>query len=66
MRCIACGRTLLLPPAAVVGGYAYGPTCARIAGLVAPKQLRQSGEVVRDDRTGDLFAQIACKPDAAQ
>ena len=31
----------------------------------ASTTTRKPGEVVRDDRTGDLFAQIACKPDAA-
>ena len=65
MRCARCGR-VTLKPGATVGAHVFGPTCARIAGLVEPKQSRQSGEVVRDDRTLDLFAQIACKPDAAQ
>ena len=66
MRCIACRRVLLLPPAVVVGGYAYGPKCAQRAGLVRIKQRNHASEAMRDDRTGDLFAQIACKPDVTQ
>ena len=66
MRCVACGRALLLPPAVVVGGYAYGPKCAQRAGLVRIKQRNHASEAMRDDRTLDLFAQIACKPDVTQ
>ena len=67
MRCIACGRTLLLPPAAVVGGYAYGPKCAQRAGLL--ELARKKSGVLRlarpstgprrpNPETLDLFAEV--------
>ena len=55
MRCIACGRVLLLPPAVVVGGYAYGPKCAQRAGLVRIKERNHASEAMRDDKTQDMF-----------
>lgn len=67
MRCIACGRTLLLPPAVLVGGYAYGPKCALRAGLL--ELARKKAGVLRlarpctgprraDPETLDLFAEV--------
>ena len=53
MRCIACGRALLLPPAVLVGGYAYGPKCALRAGLMPHKERAHASEALRDNKTRD-------------
>lgn len=53
MRCIACGRALLLPPAVLVGGYAYGPKCALRAGLMPRKERAHASEALRDNKTRD-------------
>ena len=53
MRCIACGRALLLPPAVLVGGYAYGPKCALRAGLLPRKERAHASEALRDNKTRD-------------
>ena len=58
MRCIACGRVLLLPPAVLVGGYAYGPKCALRAGLVRPKDRNHASEAVRDTQTRDWVQEV--------
>ena len=54
MRCVRCHRALLSKPAALVGQYAYGPRCARLAGLAAPGRKR-AAPVVRDPLTLELF-----------
>ena len=59
MRCVACRRTLLLPPAVVVGGYAYGPKCAQRAGLVRPKDRNHASEAMRDNKTRDWVQEVA-------
>ena len=59
MRCIACRRVLLLPPAVVVAGYAYGPRCAKRAGLVQPKERRHASEAMRDSKTRDWVQEVA-------
>ena len=59
MRCVACRRTLLLPPAVVVGGYAYGPKCALRAGLVQSKERNHASEAVRDAKTRDWVQEVA-------
>ena len=53
MRCIACRRVLLLPPAVLVGGYAYGPKCALRAGLLPRKERAHASEALRDNKTRD-------------
>lgn len=58
MRCIACGRVLLLPPAVVVGGYAYGPKCALRAGLLPRKERAHASEALRDNKTRDLVQEV--------
>ena len=58
MRCVACGRALLLPPAVVVGGYAYGPKCAQRAGLVRIKQRNNASEALRDNKTRDWVQEV--------
>ena len=58
MRCIACGRALLLPPAVLVGGYAYGPNCAQRAGLVRIKQRNHASEAMRDNKTRDWVQEV--------
>lgn len=64
MICAHCRRPLKRP-AAMVGKLAFGPTCARNLGLLAPPLVRKSvfdvrpRRVERDDRTLDLFAE-AC------
>lgn len=58
MRCIACGRVLLLPPAVVVAGYAYGPKCAQRAGLVRIKQRNHASEALRDNKTRDWVQEV--------
>lgn len=46
MRCISCGRPLSATPAATVqtrqGVSAWGPVCARRAGLIAPKRRERA------------------------
>ena len=59
MRCVACGRTLLLPPAALVGGYAYGPKCALRAGLLPRKERAHASEALRDNKTRDWVQEVA-------
>ena len=58
MRCIACRSVLLLPPAVVVAGYAYGPRCAKRAGLVRPKERNHASEAVRDTQTRDWVQEV--------
>lgn len=58
MRCIACGRVLLLPPAVVVGGYAYGPKCAMRAGLLRRKERAHASEALRDNKTRDWVQEV--------
>jgi len=58
MRCVACRRTLLLPPAVVVGGYAYGTKCAQRAGLVRPKERHHASEAMRDNKTRDWVQEV--------
>ena len=58
MRCIACRRVLLLPPAVVVAGYAYGPKCAQRAGLVRIKQRNHASEAMRDNKTRDWVQEV--------
>ena len=58
MRCIACRRVLLLPPAVVVGGYAYGPKCAMRAGLMPRKERNHASEAVRDTQTRDWVQEV--------
>ena len=58
MRCIACGRVLLLPPAVVVGGYAYGPKCAQRAGLVRIKERNHASNAMRDNKTRDWVQEV--------
>lgn len=44
MKCAMCGRPLTLPTASVptrAGPMAYGPVCAKRAGLVRPAERRQ-------------------------
>lgn len=53
LRCVRCHKPLTRP-AAQAGSYAWGPKCARMAGLV--KRRHKAAEPVqRDDRTRDLF-----------
>ena len=59
MRCIACRRVLLLPPAVLVGGYAYGPKCAMRAGLMPRKERAHASEAVRDTQTRDWVQEVA-------
>lgn len=58
MRCIACRRTLLLPPAVLVGGYAYGPKCAMRAGLMPRKERAHASEALRDNKTRDWVQEV--------
>ena len=58
MRCIACRRVLLLPPAVVVAGYAYGPKCAQRAGLLERKERPHASEAVRDTKTRDWVREV--------
>ena len=59
MRCIACRRVLLLPPAVLVGGYAYGPKCAMRAGLMPRKERAHASEALRDNKTRDWVQEVA-------
>ena len=58
MRCIACRRVLLLPPAVVVAGYAYGPKCAQRAGLVRIKERNHASNAMRDNKTRDWVQEV--------
>jgi hypothetical protein len=62
--CAYCNRKT--EPAVIICGQAVGPKCARRAGLMPTKtrargftRIAQKAEVV-DDRTMDLFEEIAC------
>ena len=59
MRCMACRRVLLLPPAVVVAGYAYGPKCAQRAGLLPRKDRAHASEALRDNKTRDWVQEVA-------
>ena len=59
MRCVACRRALLLPPAVVVAGYAYGPKCAQRAGLLPRKERRHASEAMRDSKTRDWVQEVS-------
>ena len=59
MRCMACRRVLLLPPAVVVAGYAYGPKCAQRAGLLPRKERAHASEALRDNKTRDWLQEVA-------
>ena len=59
MRCIACRRVLLLPPAVVVAGYAYGPKCAQRAGFLPRKERAHASEALRDNKTRDWVQEVA-------
>lgn len=68
MRCAACNRPMLRP-ALVLGGVLLGPVCARkvldaasqLDGAARARRERRQADtdVVRDDRTPDLFAEVA-------
>lgn len=53
MRCVICGRAIKTEPALMVGLAAFGPKCARRAGLIKPKGRKSAADVVRDERTRD-------------
>lgn len=68
LTCAKCGKLTI--PAATVGGLAYGPVCARRAGLLQPNsravlvmhdkaQTAGACAVVRDDKTLDMFGVAA-------
>ena len=57
MRCVICGRVLLNKPAQVIGRAAFGPKCAKLAGLVQPKT--RAADVVRDALTRDWVQEVA-------
>lgn len=47
----------------MIGRLAFGPTCARRLGLLAPPSVRQAVcdvryRVARDERTPDLFEEV--------
>lgn len=55
MHCARCNRPLT-KPAVVVGRYAYGPRCAKLAGLVEVKRRKRAvQERERDPLTVDMF-----------
>lgn len=67
MKCAACHRPMLRP-ALVLAGVLLGPVCARrvreaasqLDGAARERRERRAlSEAVRDDRTADLFAEVA-------
>lgn len=48
LRCIRCHKPLTRP-AAQAGAYAWGPKCARLAGLVERRKRRAVQRVVRGE-----------------
>ena len=55
MICVRCNKELN-KPFLMVGQYAYGPKCAKIAGLAdSKKQKSKTEKAKRDLRTLDLF-----------
>jgi hypothetical protein len=55
MVCVRCNKELN-KPFLMVGQYAYGPKCAKIAGLANTlKKKSKTEKVTRDLRTLDLF-----------
>lgn len=60
-RCASCGRPIF-NPAVLIGRAAFGPVCAKKAGLIEVKQRRLKLETdapVRDALTADLFEGVA-------
>jgi ribosome-binding protein aMBF1 (putative translation factor) len=58
MNCAICGRRLF-KAAIQIGRMAVGPKCARRAGLIQTKPKKQErADVVRDELTADLFAEV--------
>ena len=57
MRCVICGRSLLQKPALMVGQAAFGPKCARRAGLLQARAKK--ADVVRDVVTRDWVQEVA-------
>ena len=57
MRCVSCGRPLSALPAATVqtkqGASAWGPVCARRAGLIAAKPRQRSLKVIHQAQEVD-------------
>lgn len=55
MRCARCSRPLLSAPAATIrtrsGLIAWGPVCARLSGLVAPRNPKAAGKAGKSRRT---------------
>lgn len=60
-RCASCGRPIF-NPAVLIGRAAFGPVCAKKAGLIEVKQRRlklETGAPTRDTLTADLFEGVA-------
>lgn len=57
MKCISCGRPLSATPAATVqtrqGLSAWGPVCARRAGLIAAKPRQRALKVIHQAQEAD-------------
>lgn len=61
-RCASCGRPIF-SPAVLIGRAAFGPVCAKKAGLIEVKQRRlklATDAPVRDTLTADLFEGVGC------
>ena len=54
MRCTRC-RLPLLHPAVESGALAWGRHCAKLSGVLVPRARRRAADVLRDERTRDLF-----------
>ena len=57
-RCTRCGR-VTFSPAVVIGIRAFGPVCARKAGLIESKRRRSASEAERDTKTMELFEGVS-------
>lgn len=58
-RCASCGRPIF-NPTVLIGRAAFGPVCAKKAGLLEPKRRKLRPEVVADTLTADLFEGVGC------
>ena len=60
-RCASCGRPIF-NPAVLIGRAAFGPTCAKKAGLLQPKRRKVAlqGDAKTDPLTLELFEEVEC------
>lgn len=60
-RCASCGRPIF-NPAVLIGRAAFGPVCAKKAGLLQSKRRKVAlqGDAKTDPLTLELFEEVEC------